>query len=29
MVEMEPLEAIDIDTEDDFALAAVLAERRH
>lgn len=27
MVEMEPLEAVDIDTEDDFALAAAIAER--
>jgi CMP-N-acetylneuraminic acid synthetase len=28
MVEMAPLEAIDIDTEDDFALAVAIAERK-
>jgi CMP-N-acetylneuraminic acid synthetase len=26
MVEMAPLEAVDIDTEEDFALAAAIAE---
>lgn len=28
MVEMAPLEAVDIDTEEDFSLAEALAERR-